>query len=87
MFQGRGQQLNDVGCCAVDYGYGMAGEGGNVEVEFGEQRRGENLGTRAGLGEQGGNWCWYVLLVHGYDRPDSSLGGKMEGYGNGRGDR
>ena len=41
----------------------MAGDGGEVDVAFGEQRRGENLGTRAGLGEQGKSGCWYVLLA------------------------
>ena len=64
----------------------MAGDGRGVDMKFGEQRRGENLGTRAGLGKQGRNRCWYVLLVHGYDKSDSSLGGKMEWGNNGRGD-
>ena len=55
----------------------MAGDGRDVDVEFGEQRRGENLGTRAGLGEQGRNWCWYVLLVYHPGEYDLSLEVKM----------
>ena len=41
----------------------MAGDGRDVDVKFGEQRRGENLGTRAGLGEQGENGYRCVLLA------------------------
>ena len=61
----------------------MAGDGGEVDVAFGEQRRGENLGTRAGLGKQGRYWYWYVLLVYRPGEYDLSLEGEMGQWSGG----